>query len=326
MPLDPFLKLSAPAGGGYWEVPVLFEDEHLLALDKPSGLLSSPDRYDPERPNLMRLLHTHIARGVPWARERGLSYLANAHRLDLDTSGIILLAKSKVVLTALTNQFGAEKPLKQYFALVHGVPREEEFTIEGKLAPHPTRVGVMQMHPKEGKQSRTDFRVAEKFIGYAVLDCLPRTGRTHQIRAHLRWANYPIVGDRVYGGSPLMLSELKTDYRTGKGREERPLIARVALHASVLELAHPVSGAPLRIEAPLPKDLRVALKYLRKYAVPGGVAAPESDAALDVPPAPVAPVEVDPEPSAPPSRKPPVKAASKPGTKTRAGEGDTWVY
>lgn len=322
------MKLSAPDGGGYWEVPVLFEDEHLLALDKPSGLLTSPDRYDPTRPNLMRLLHAHIARGAPWVRERGITYLANAHRLDLETSGILLLAKSKAVLTGLTNQFGAEKPLKQYFALVHGAPREEEFTIEGKLAPHPTRVGVMQMHPKEGKQSRTDFRVRERLIGYAILDCLPRTGRTHQIRAHLRWAQYPIVGDRVYGGSPLRLSELKTDYRTGKGREERPLIARVALHAAVLELAHPVNGSPLRIEAPLPKDLRVALKYLRKYAVPGGVATTEPDVDLGSESATEAvPAAVPgPEPSPSPSRKSSSKPASKPGTKTRAGEGDTWVY
>ncbi|MBL9136054.1 MAG: hypothetical protein JNK85_09310 [Verrucomicrobiales bacterium] len=324
--MDPFLKLSAPSGGGYWEVPVLYEDEHLLALDKPSGLLTSPDRYDPERPNLMRLLHAHIARGVPWAKERGLSYLANAHRLDLETSGVLLLAKTKPVLTSLTNQFGAEKPLKRYLALVQGGPSEDAFVVEGKLAPHPTRVGVMQMHPKEGKRSQTDFRVLERFIGYSTLECLPRTGRTHQIRAHLRWANYPIVGDRVYGGAPLLLSELKSHYRTGKGREERPLMARVALHASILELSHPVTGNPLKIEAPLPKDLRVALKYLRKYAVPGGIAAPEPDADRDSQAVPAPAEEPVREPSADPTRRARPKPDSKPGAKTRAGEGDTWVY
>lgn len=285
-----------------------------MALDKPSGLLTSPDRYDPDRPNLMRLLHAHVARGVPWARERGLSYLANAHRLDLETSGVVLLAKSKPVLTALTNQFGAEKPLKRYFALVHGIPSETDFVVEGKLAPHPTRVGVMHVHPKLGKRSRTDFHVTERFIGYSALDCLPRTGRTHQIRVHLRWANFPIVGDRVYGGSPLLLSELKTDYHTGKGREERPLIARVALHATVLELMHPVHDSPLKIESPLPKDLRVALKYLRKFAVPGGVSAPspidESES------------ESESEPDSGPVRQPRSGSPSKP----KPGADDTWVY
>src|SRR5690606_11741961 len=82
----PILKLSSPATREYWEIGVLYEDADLLAIDKPSGLLTSPDRYDPSRPNLMRLLHDHIRRGVPWAVERGLSYLANAHRLDFETS------------------------------------------------------------------------------------------------------------------------------------------------------------------------------------------------------------------------------------------------
>src|SRR5690554_7511250 len=110
---SPVLKLSSPATGEFWEIPILFKDEHLLAIDKPSGLLTSPDRYDPERPNLMKLLHAAIASGKPWARERGLSYLMNAHRLDFETSGVILLAKNKPVLVELANLFGSEKPFKQ---------------------------------------------------------------------------------------------------------------------------------------------------------------------------------------------------------------------
>src|SRR5262245_6445456 len=92
------IKLSSRATSEFWEIQVLYEDEHLLALDKPSGLLTSPDRYDPERPNLMKLLHAAIAESKPWAKERSLTYLMNAHRLDFETSGIILLAKSKPVL------------------------------------------------------------------------------------------------------------------------------------------------------------------------------------------------------------------------------------
>jgi 23S rRNA pseudouridine1911/1915/1917 synthase len=104
------IKLSSPATREFWEIPVLFEDGHLLALDKPAGLLVSPDRYDPERPSLMKLLHTAIAGGKPWARERGLDYLMNAHRLDPEMSGVILLAKNKPALIALANLFGSEKP------------------------------------------------------------------------------------------------------------------------------------------------------------------------------------------------------------------------
>ncbi len=185
------IKLSSPDTREFWEIPVLFEDEYLLALDKPAGLLTSPDRYDPERPSLMKLLHAAIAAGKPWARTRGLRYLANAHRLELGTSGVILLAKTKTVLIALANLFGAEKPQKTYVALIQGAPAEERFEVDAPLAPFPGRPGVMR------------------------------------------------VG---------------------------PLIAGIALHAEQLALAHPVTSEPLSITAPWPKDLTVAVKYLRRYA------------------------------------------------------------
>src|SRR6185369_7780496 len=104
------IKLSSPETHEFWEVPVLFEDEHLLAVSKPACLLSSPDRYDPKRPNLMRLLHTGIAEQKPWAKSRGLTYLMNAQRLDFETTGLILLAKSKPVLVEVVNLFGSNKP------------------------------------------------------------------------------------------------------------------------------------------------------------------------------------------------------------------------
>ena len=103
------IKLSSPPTREFWEIPVLFEDDHLLALDKPAGLLTSPDRYDPLRPNLMKLLHAGIAAAKPWARERHLEYLSNAHRLDFQTSGVILLAKNKPALIALADLFGTDK-------------------------------------------------------------------------------------------------------------------------------------------------------------------------------------------------------------------------
>lgn len=264
------LKLSSPATREYWEVPVLFEDEHLMAIEKPSGLLTSPDRYDPERPNLMRLLHGHIARGVPWAKERGLTYLANAHRLDFETSGVLLLARTKPALTAVANLFGSEKPEKVYFAIAQGSPVEDEFEVDAKLAPHPTRPGVMRVDPKSGKRSLTEFRVVTRYRGFTALECRPRTGRTHQIRIHLRWVQMPLVADRVYGGGPLWLSSIKPDYRPRRTKEEKPLLGRVALHAASLSLDHPVTGKRLVIESPIPKDLRVAMKYLERYVAPVG--------------------------------------------------------
>jgi RluA family pseudouridine synthase len=263
------IKLSSPATKEFWEIPVLFEDAHLLALDKPSGLLTSPDRYDPNRPNLMKLLHAGIAAAKPWARERNLNYLSNAHRLDFETSGVILLAKSKPVLVSLADLFGIEKPLKKYLALVRGEILENQFEVDAKLSPHPVKIGEMRVDPKNGKKSKTKFEVLENFprFGYALLQCEPLTGRTHQIRIHLKHVGLPIVGDELYGGKPLWLSRLKKDYRLKPGREERPLISRVALHAEELQLPHPVTNETATIKAEWPKDLKVALKYLRQYSI-----------------------------------------------------------
>ena len=271
------LKLSSPATREYWEVPVLYQDEHLLAVAKPSGLLTSPDRYDPERPNLMRLLHSHIERRVPWAVERQLSYLSNAHRIDFETSGILLLARSKEVLVKLADQFGANRPRKTYFALVEGTPAEDQWEVDVKLAPYPNRPGVMRVDHKFGKKSRTSFRALIRFLGWTWVECTPHTGRTHQIRVHLKWVKLPIVGDSNYGGKALYLSQLKREYRLRKEREERPLMSRVALHAAALEIDHPVTGAPVRITCPVPRDLQVAVKYLGRYALPAGETVPPLD-------------------------------------------------
>ncbi len=263
------IKLSSPATSGFWEIPVLHEDGHLLALDKPAGLLVSPDRLDPEQPSLMKLLHAAIAAAKPWAQERGLTYLMNAHRLDRETSGVILLAKNKLALIALANLFGSEKPVKQYTALVSGGPAEKQFTVDAKLAPHPVTPGLMHVDSRNGKKSKTQFEVLETFprSGHALLKCEPLIERAHQIRVHLRYAGFPVVGDGLYGGKPLWLSRLKPNYRLKPGHEERPLLSRAALHAGQLTLPHPVTGETVTITAPWPKDLKVAVKYLRQFAI-----------------------------------------------------------
>ncbi len=146
------VKLSSPATREFWEIPVLFEDEHLLALDKPAGLLISPDPANAARPSLMKLLRGGIANGKPWATERSLTYLNNAHRLDFETTGVLLLAKNKPALIALANLFGSEKPVRKHLALAWGNPPAKNFAVDGKLAPHPLKAGQMCVDSKSRKE------------------------------------------------------------------------------------------------------------------------------------------------------------------------------
>jgi RluA family pseudouridine synthase len=260
------VKLSSPATHEFWEIPILFEDEHVLALDKPAGLLLTPDALAPERPNLMALLHAGIAEKKVWARERNLEYLDHAHRLDFETSGVLLLAKNKAALIALNNAFSSEKALVKYLALVWGHPLENLFTVDAALAPHPLKIGQMCVAPGEGKKARSEFEVLEQFTDWALLRGSLRTERIHQVRVHLKHAGFPIVGDELYGGKKLWLSRLKKNFRLKPGHDERPLISRAALHVEELSLPHPVTGAVLTIQSGWPKDLKVAVKYLREFA------------------------------------------------------------
>jgi 23S rRNA-/tRNA-specific pseudouridylate synthase len=142
--------------------------------------------------------------------------------------------------------------------------------VDAKLRRHPVTLDLFHVDQKQGKKAKTLFEVVERFSGYTLLKCQPLAGWTHHIRVHLRHAGYPVVGDALYGGQPLLLSKLKSEYRLKAGREERPLIGRVAIHAEQLIFAHPATGTSTTISAPWPKDLTVAVKYLRRYAA-GGV-------------------------------------------------------
>jgi RluA family pseudouridine synthase len=261
------IKISSPETQEFWEIAVLFEDEHLLALDKPTRLLTSPDRNEPRLPSLMALMHRDIQRAAPWVRQRQLTYLANAQRLDYDTSGVLLLAKSKNVLIALANQFSANKTVQTSLALVLGVPGWEQADCDAKLAPHPHRLGVMRPDAKTGKKALTKFRVLERFRSHALVECHPETHRPHQIRVHLNTLGFPPAGDSLYGGKPLLLSRLKPGYRFKADIPEKPLMGRAAVHMASLRVLHPITAADVEFKSPTPKDFNVALRYLRQYAL-----------------------------------------------------------
>ena len=261
------VKLSSPATREFWEIPVLFEDAHLLVLEKPSGLHLMPDADQPQRPSLMKLMHEGIAAGKPWARERQLDYLSHVHRLDAEVSGVLILAKTKAAQAGLADLFGTERPVRHYVALAWGQPPEARFEVEAKLSPHPVKAGQMYVDPLAGKKSQTQFERLEQFSDWVLLRCSPLTERPHQVRVHLKHAGFTAVGDDLYGGKKLWLSRMKRDFRLKPNREERPLMARPAVHLEELTLPHPVTGESLTFKSEWPKDLRVAVKFLRQYAV-----------------------------------------------------------
>lgn len=235
--------------------PILYEDETLIAFDKPSGLPVAPDRWNPERACLMNLIHTHRSPKI-----------FNAHRIDKETSGILLCAANRAALTDLRRQFENHQVEKRYLALVRSAPRENELLIDQGLRENPERPGIMQIVPDRPGHSRTHIKVLERWRGYALLEARPLTDRAHQIRVHLAFAGCPILADRLYGmPNGLMLSDIKTKYKP-KAAPERPLLGRLALHAAGLTITHPVTHQPLTIQAALPDDFQMAIKYLKKFA------------------------------------------------------------
>lgn len=269
---------------------IIFEDDTIVAFDKPSGMLVAPDRWDKTRENLMGLVHGHPRYGHG---------VANVHRLDADTSGLLLCAKTKPALDYLTGQFQSKTVEKKYHAFVAVLPPEvamkviapvrdaggalpDVFTVDVALGEDERQPGRMRVFKgRGGKECTTEFRTLERFrgstrprhkpeevvaAGFAFVECRPLTGRTHQLRVHLAAAGAPILNDPFYGNPDitLRLSDLKRGY---KGREdEKPLLARLALHASELTLKHPVTREPVTLCAPQPHEFDVALKYLRKFA------------------------------------------------------------
>jgi len=235
---------------------------------------------EPDRVGLVDLLHEGIAAGKPWSLLPGRSWLRPAHRVDTEASGVLLLAKNKAALTALEAFFGSATPARFYAVIVQGRPTEDRLELTSPIGPHPTKPGQFRIDPDHGKRSSTVVCVRERFSAWTLLECEALTDRPHQIRVHLRKTALPVCGDGNYGGRPLLLSRLKNNYRLKGEAEERPLLGTPALHLERVVVPHPVSGELLTITAPLPKDLVVALKYLRRYA--GGGAAPSHvDNALD---------------------------------------------
>lgn len=236
------------------KLDILFEDEHVVILNKPAGLLTLPDRFKPERPNLLDWL-TKIY-GKIWT----------VHRLDKDTSGVICFAKNETAHRELSLKFENRAVKKIYHLITQGRISPEEGTIDKGIANHPTKGGRMMVSAK-GKVAVTTYKTLEQFKAFSYVEANILTGRTHQIRVHFQSIGFPLAVDPTYGNQEAFyLSEVKgRNYRKGKNQEERPLMNRHTLHAQALEVEHPISNEMLHVEAPLPKDFKAVLNQLRKW-------------------------------------------------------------
>jgi RluA family pseudouridine synthase len=229
----------------------------LIAFDKPSGLLTVPDRWNKARSDLISLIHQRLAPGI-----------YNVHRLDAEISGVLLCAKTKAALTALERQFAAGRAKTHYLALVRGALSEHDMVIRRELEKDRDQPGRMRLAAAYRRGAcRTRAHAIEVFRAHSLLEAWPSTDKTHQIRIHLAYVGCPVVADAFYGdGRGLYLSEIKSDYKFKPNQPERPLIGRVALHAASLAFAHPITHNELTITAPWPKDLSIAIKYLKRLA------------------------------------------------------------
>jgi 23S rRNA pseudouridine955/2504/2580 synthase/23S rRNA pseudouridine1911/1915/1917 synthase len=248
---------------------IVHDDADLIAVEKPAGLAVIPGRGEKE--DLLHRLADQT--GLP-ASGTGDPRLRIVHRLDKDTSGVLLLAKHIGAQRCLSEQFQNNRIEKEYLALVVGRPDASEGEIDAPLAPHPTSPRHMAIS-RHGRPARTAWRVEERFRHYALLRVFPRTGKTHQIRVHLAHIGLPLAIDPLYNppsgrsregaAAGIFLSHFKLDYRPTRGEEERPLIDRLTLHAEKLTFVHP-NGARMTIECPPPKDFRAVLTQLRNVA------------------------------------------------------------
>lgn len=236
-------------------LPILYEDLHLVVVDKPAGLLSVPDRHDADLPNVLSLLRRQLKADV-WP----------VHRLDKPTSGLLAIARNPEAQRNLSRQFEQRTVDKTYLALVEGRPPEASGEINVPLAPHPTKAGRMMIAIR-GKEARTRYRHHTDCGPHSLLEVDLLTGRTHQIRIHLQHLGFPLLVDPFYGKrDALYLSHLKKRrYNLKRGTEERPLLDRVPLHAHRLGFDHPAKlDRRISLESPLPKDIRATVRQLQK--------------------------------------------------------------
>jgi 23S rRNA pseudouridine1911/1915/1917 synthase len=239
---------------------ILFEDDSLVVINKPPGMVVHPARGHWSG-TLASALQFHF--GSTLSSTGGPSRPGIVHRLDRDTSGVILVARNDLAHGKLARQFAERTIEKEYFALVSGNPPRDRDIIDCPIGFHPHQREKMAIRhdDPESRPAQTFFEVLERFEGFAAVRLVPKTGRTHQIRVHLNHLGCPVLCDKQYGGrSQISRGEIRRD-----PTDDLVLLDRQALHARRLKFRHPEDGRTIEIEAPLPADMQAVLAELREY-------------------------------------------------------------
>lgn len=232
---------------------VIYSDDDFIVLNKRSGILIAADRYNPDAPRLDLMA------------EKEFGKLYAVHRIDKDTSGLIIYAKNLEAQKGISMQFEQRKVQKTYHALVYGHPLWEDLHVDLALEPDGDARHRTVVNKKFGKPSITDFHLIGVCGPYSWIEAKPKTGRTHQIRVHLAANNLSIVCDPLYSGNqkPVRLSEVKRKWN-GDEDEERPLLSRLALHAYKIQFEHPATHEQVTFTAPYARDMEAVRKQFAK--------------------------------------------------------------
>jgi 23S rRNA pseudouridine1911/1915/1917 synthase len=236
---------------------IIYEDDWLIVVNKPSDMV-----VHPAKGHRTGTLVNAVAWHCRQLSLRGGELRAGiVHRLDRDTTGVILLIKDERVHERIARQFEHRQVKKQYIAICEGVPELDGDVIDAPIGPHPRQVERMAVRHDVGKAARTRYEVVERLAGFAVVRCFPETGRTHQIRVHLLHVGHPIVCDSAYGRRECIYP---SDLTGGKSDpSQQPLLTRQALHARRLSLHHPALDRDICFEAPVPDDMMALIEALR---------------------------------------------------------------
>jgi len=255
-----FVTLPSKLAGEEMPLDILYEDDYLIVINKPVDTVVHPTAAH-QRGTIINALIYHCQKlsAIGSPTRPGI-----IHRLDKDTTGVLLVAKDDVAHIALAKQFHDRKVEKHYLAIVEGEPEMDSDEVSIPLGRHPRFKERMSVRPEEGKESVSVYRVLERFRGFSLVEVQPKTGRTHQIRAQMAWIGHPVVCDRLYGRRrTFFLSELTKGTAPDPG--EAPLMDRQALHAYRLGFTHPATGEWTEFQAPIPDDMERLLDALRTY-------------------------------------------------------------